>query len=198
MRKKEAVIFDWGGVLIDNPTVKMFNYLSNYFKIDEKELIRFYRNNCDKALQTGVEEEKIWEGLYEKFDIDGKTKPKIWKKAVENCFVDRKEIWNFVSELREKGYKTGFLSNTEKGAVEYFWENGYGECFDTAVFSCDEGIVKPNEQIYRVTLERLGVAANQAVFVDDKKENIEGAEKLGITGVLFTKRTDIEKISAII
>jgi len=198
MRKKEAVIFDWGGVLIDNPNKKMFNYLSNYFGVDQKGLIAFYRNNCNKALQIGVDEEKIWEDLYEKFKIDGSKKPKIWKEAVENSFVDRQEVWDFVAELREKGYKTGFLSNTERGAVEYFFEKKYDKFFDATVFSCDEGMVKPDERIYRITLDRLEVKPNEAVFVDDKKENIDAAEKIGIAGILFREVEDIAKISAII
>lgn len=196
--KKKAVIFDWGGVLIDNPTSKIITYLSNYFGVDKKNFIKFYRDNCDKSLQIGISEEEIWGGLCKTFNIEIKNRENIWKEAVKNCFVERKEVWDFVIDLRKKGYKTGFLSNTEKGAVEYFLENNYDKFFDVAVYSCNEGIRKPDEKIYRITLERLGVNAKEAVFVDDREENIKGAEKIGMEGILFKNIDDIDKISAII
>lgn len=44
---------------------------------------------------------------------------------------------------------------------------------------------KPNADIYEHTLKTLEVGADEAVFIDDKEENIEAAEKLGIHGIVF-------------
>lgn len=86
-----------------------------------------------------------------------------------------------VEELRELGMPTALLSNS--------WGNNYPwqeleELFDVAVISSDTGRRKPDPDIYRLTLERLALPAERAVFVDDGAPNIEAARLLGMHTVL--------------
>ena len=57
--------------------------------------------------------------------------------------------------------------------------------FETLVISAEEGVAKPATEIYRRTLERVGVAAAQTMFVDDMEENVVAACSLGMAGVVF-------------
>ena len=57
--------------------------------------------------------------------------------------------------------------------------------FDVAVFSCAEGTSKPEARIYELTLARLGSRAQQAVFIDDKADYIQGAAGAGLHTILF-------------
>ena len=52
------------------------------------------------------------------------------------------------------------------------------------MISGDVGLHKPQPEIYMLGAERLGVAAERCVFVDDLRENVEGAEAVGMAGVL--------------
>ncbi|SRR5579884_498217 len=56
---------------------------------------------------------------------------------------------------------------------------------DLMVFDGEEGVSKPNKQIYLRTLARLEVQAQEALFVDDKLENVEVAKRLGMQGVHY-------------
>jgi 2-haloacid dehalogenase len=58
--------------------------------------------------------------------------------------------------------------------------------FRDVVVSGDEKLVKPDPAIYRLALDRFGLTPGEAVFVDDRAENVEAADALGIHGVLFT------------
>ena len=58
--------------------------------------------------------------------------------------------------------------------------------FRDIVVSGDEKLTKPDAAIYRLALERFGLRAEQAVFVDDNAANVEGAKAVGIHGLLFT------------
>jgi len=58
--------------------------------------------------------------------------------------------------------------------------------FREIVVSGDEKLVKPDAAIYRLALGRFGIAAEDAVFVDDRTDNVEGARALGIHGIVFT------------
>ena len=58
--------------------------------------------------------------------------------------------------------------------------------FRDVVVSGEERLVKPDAAIYRLALDRFGLAAEQALFVDDRADNVAGAEAVGMRGHLFT------------
>ena len=60
---------------------------------------------------------------------------------------------------------------------------------DLIVISAEEKISKPDPRIYRSTAERLGVEVVDCLFVDDSRVNVEGAEAVGMTGLLFEDAT---------
>jgi putative hydrolase of the HAD superfamily len=66
--------------------------------------------------------------------------------------------------------------------------------FDHMTFSCDVRMVKPKPAIYEHCLHALGVAGSEALFLDDRPENIAAAQRLGIHSILFT--TPKEAIAA--
>ncbi|HYK38235.1 HAD-IA family hydrolase, partial [Alloacidobacterium sp.] len=57
--------------------------------------------------------------------------------------------------------------------------------FDHHTWSCELGIAKPDPAIYIHTCEKLGVAPAEALFLDDKAENIHAAEGVGLVGIQF-------------
>ena len=61
--------------------------------------------------------------------------------------------------------------------------------FDGGVFSWKEKCMKPDPEIYEILLKRYKIVPEQALFFDDRPENVEGARKVGINGVVFN--TDI-------
>jgi len=58
--------------------------------------------------------------------------------------------------------------------------------FEGIVVSGEEGLLKPDPGIYRLLLDRHGVSADQAVFIDDVAYNAAGATAMGIHGIVFT------------
>ena len=57
---------------------------------------------------------------------------------------------------------------------------------DGELFSCDCHLVKPDIEIYRMLLDKYSLCASECVFLDDKQENVDGAEACGILGIVFT------------
>ena len=58
--------------------------------------------------------------------------------------------------------------------------------FRDIVVSGDERLTKPDPAIYHLALDRFGLAPSEAVFVDDRQENVDAADALGMCGILFT------------
>jgi epoxide hydrolase-like predicted phosphatase len=92
----------------------------------------------------------------------------------------------YMRELRDRGYQLAICTNNVRE-----WESRWrtmlpvDEIFDVVVDSAFVGARKPEPRIYEITLERLGVAAESALMVDDVEPNCEAAIGLGIAAVWF-------------
>jgi putative hydrolase of the HAD superfamily len=83
-------------------------------------------------------------------------------------------------------YRTGILSNSFAGAREREQAAyGFEHMCDVVVYSHEEGVLKPDPRSYAIVCERLGVAPERAVFVDNVAANVEGARAVGMQGILF-------------
>jgi putative hydrolase of the HAD superfamily len=106
----------------------------------------------------------------------------------------------YMRELRGRGYRLAICTNNVRE-----WEARWramlpvDEIFDVVVDSGFVGCRKPEPRIYELTLERLGVAAQAALLVDDIEVNCDGARELGIEAVWF-QSTDqaIEEIELLL
>jgi putative hydrolase of the HAD superfamily len=98
--------------------------------------------------------------------------------------------WAFA--LQKAGVKTAILSNMGDVNLAYMREHfAWLTGFAWLTWSCELLTAKPDPAIYRHTLEKLGVAAHEAIFVDDIPANITAARALGIDGIQFTS---VEKL----
>jgi epoxide hydrolase-like predicted phosphatase len=89
-----------------------------------------------------------------------------------------------VRELRADGYRTAILTNNVKEWGSYWKRSIPLDLFDLIVDSCDVGLRKPDPAIYHLTCERLGVAPEAAVFLDDTRRHVEAARQVGLHGIL--------------
>jgi putative hydrolase of the HAD superfamily len=87
-----------------------------------------------------------------------------------------------VRRVKERGIPTGLISNSWGGTT--YDMKLIAELFDGVVISGEVGLHKPEPAIFRLGAERIGVPAEECVFVDDLRENCEGAEAVGMTAIL--------------
>jgi putative hydrolase of the HAD superfamily len=87
-----------------------------------------------------------------------------------------------VKRARGQGISTGLISNS-MGEGRYD-RGAFGELFDGVVISGEVGLHKPQPEIFLLGCERIGLAPEECVFVDDLRENCEGAEAVGMTAIL--------------
>lgn len=99
--------------------------------------------------------------------------------------VYNKELIENIKELK-KDYKIGLLSNSNKQSFEkYVKSQGFVDLFDVVVLSEQTGFAKPEKQIFEILLVRLKLQANQVLFFDDNKINVEAARNLGIQAEIW-------------
>ena len=83
-------------------------------------------------------------------------------------------------------YKLAVLSNAPAGLAGWLKDWGMLDFFDVVFCSAEEGVAKPDPAAFQRVLEQLGVAPEEAVFIDDSIGHVEAARALGLHGILFT------------
>ena len=186
----KAIVFDWGGVLIDHPVAEMNLYCAQKLHVDIKLLMQAflkYKTAYQKALIT---EDEVWDKICNEIGGEKPTVKSLCRDALQASYSPKKEMFDLARNLKNNGYKTGLLSNTEIPMMDFFKEQKY-DMFDITVFSCAEGTVKPEPKIYEILLKRLEVDASEAVFIDDIQEFINGAQNIGMKTILFENANQV-------
>jgi epoxide hydrolase-like predicted phosphatase len=188
----KSIVFDWGGVLIEDPSQKIFAYCAKALLITPKEFQHIYQK-FTRDFQKGIISEQIlWKKMCSELGIQKPTIPSLWETAFRQAYREKKEIFTLASTLKKNGYRIGFLSNTEVPAMKFFYEQKY-PMFDVTVFSCNEGTRKPEERIYQILVQRLQLQPEETLFIDDNEEFIQGAEQVGIKTIRFKNHHQLQK-----
>lgn len=99
-----------------------------------------------------------------------------------------------LERLKEKGYKLAIVSNSPPTTKERFARFELDSYFDALIWSFDYGVRKPNAKIFHAALERLGVQAEEAIFIGDSKDkDVEGAQAVGMQAFLLDRRNKYPK-----
>jgi putative hydrolase of the HAD superfamily len=179
-----SIVFDWDGVLIENPAQSLLQYCAKQLHTSDKTFTTAYRKYEESFQKGTISEHSLWKNISSELNTQSPTTSSLWEAAFKNVYKEKKEVFQFVSLLKQNSYITGFLSNIEYPTMRFFKKQRY-DMFDVTVFSCAEGTRKPEKEIYRILLTKLRVEPHETVFVDDRSDFIRGAENVGIHGILF-------------
>lgn len=106
--------------------------------------------------------------------------------------------WDFavpwVQELKQKGFRVFALSNWPKHIYDQREDKlDFLELMDGYILSYREHLIKPDPAVFHLLMDRYQILPEEAVFIDDRSENIEAAENLGIYGILFRSREQAQE-----
>jgi len=195
LQNTQVVIFDLGGVIINldiHKTLDAFRTLigEDFDLLEEAQLNQSFYMEYEKGNISCEEFRSHIRGLTSKQLTDQQIDD-AWNSMLLDIPPDR---FRWIDQLKGQ-YQLCILSNTNVIHVETFHkifgeQTPYqhpGELFDKLFYSCEMGMRKPDEDIYLEVLKGMGAAPHEAVFYDDKQENIDTAERLGIRGVLVER-----------
>lgn len=184
-----TVIFDIGDVLV---SANIKDYLMADPEIPNEivdELLKLWFINKDEVDDT-MDLDTYREIVNKRMGVEfSKYIPKLFKYNVE-CVTAFNYTIPMIQDLKDKGYKVYYLSNWSAWTHDLLQEAGkfdFLKLMDGGVFSYDVGYMKPNEEIYKILLNKYKINPEEAIFFDDREENIEAANKLGIHGIHFPR-----------
>lgn len=101
---------------------------------------------------------------------------------------------SYIRSQLKPNYKIGMISNIGRGWInDFFDEHQLHDLFDVTVLSGEEGITKPNPLIFERATRRICIPADETIFIDDIKENCEGAELAGMRSLLYTSPDTLQR-----
>ena len=200
-RKIDAVLFDFGGVFTASPFITieaagaelgvpveqfaqvMFGPYSEdtdhpWHRLERGEIT--LDDAAEKIRVLGKDQGIDFDPLKVLFSIGGGN-------GEQNPLVDR------VRQLKKDGYQTAIITNNI-AEFKDLWRAliPVDELFDLVVDSSTEGLRKPDPEMFRLALSRLGdIPPERSVFLDDYDSNVNAAVSLGIHGILVGE--DIQK-----
>ncbi len=186
----KGVIFDLGGVLIDNPALPMKSHITRVLKISEAQLHTLTTPLIPLYQKGLLTEEEFWRRVTKNIKLEREITTSIWEEAIKKSYSPKTEMFSLVSELKKNGMKIGILSNTEIPVVNFLSRMDYS-IFDVLIYSCLEGMRKPEKEIYLLSINRMGFKGEEIIFIDDSEENIKASQESGMHSILFVSPTQI-------
>ena len=177
------MFFDFGGVLT-TPVWDSFADFCEGEGLDPGSIKRLFREDAEaladlRGLETGSITEREFEASFGArlglANPDG---------LIDSMFAGMKpqpEMVGAVRELRAADIKTGLISNS--WSVAHYDRELLAKLFSDAVISAEVGLHKPKPEIYVLAAKRMEVRPQDSLFVDDLRENCEGAEAVGMTAI---------------
>lgn len=192
----KGVVFDWGGVIIDEPSGSLQRYCSRRLEIPiRKGSVAIWKFLPE--YQSGkLNERQFWEAVCTACDTPFDVIPakSLWSDAVRTVFDFRPEVVAAIQTLKHRGMRVGFLSNTEPEAARFFHEMYMDAWFDASVLSCEVGIAKPQREIYHLMADKLQLVPATILFLDDRQENIDGAVEVGMNAAKVSSSMTVMRV----
>ena len=175
----KAILLDMYGVIVKQTGDDFAPYVQKSFPELAAEEINTLGYKADMGELTSLE---VWEGLGFQGDLEQIEKEYLDTIELNDGFLE------FIHAVKGK-YKLAIISNDSSGWSKYIREKfELNQYFDVISISGDLKIRKPDERIFLLTAEKLGVRPEDCFYVDDRRNNLEAAKKLGMKQILLNSR----------
>lgn len=179
------IIFDVGGVIVKGHPSDILESINIDKELKEEVINKFFSNWSDLDLGLVTLKEKFNKCNFS-FDINDEL-----KNILINCFKYREfneDILELIHTLKNNNYNYNvyILSNNNFDTVEYLRSLDFYKYIDGDCFSCFYHVVKPDEELYKILIDKYDLDISCSLFIDDNEKNIDMANELGF----ITKRYD--------
>lgn len=184
-----AVIFDFGGVLCFHPAEERFARIAALLNISTLRLLEIFWEHRIEYDAGRLDSRAYWTQVAEAAGkhLDEPLLSQLGKLEIELWDNFDRRVFDWAAYLKSKGIRTAMLSNLPRSLGEALLARpGLLDAFDHLTLSYRLKIVKPDPAIYHYAAHGLAVTPAEALFLDDKPENVEGARAIGMRAELYS------------
>lgn len=177
----KAIILDMYGVIVKQTGDDFVPYVQKTFPDLSVEDICTPWFKADIGEMTSLE---VWKAIGFQGDLEKLEKEYLDTIELSDGFID------FIEKVKNK-YKLAIISNDSSRWSKYLREKfDINRYFDVISISGDLKIQKPDERIFLFTTTKLGVSAEDCIYIDDRTGNLEAAKKVGMHPILLNSRNE--------
>jgi epoxide hydrolase-like predicted phosphatase len=189
-----AIIFDFGRVISVQKPLSLFRNYEDELGLEPGTInsIMFDSEAWQEALVGRKTVEEFWYEIGPELGLSSGDVVDAFRHRYHADEAINEGVLDLIHRLHAN-YKLAVLSNSPPGLAQWLADWKVLNFFDVVFCSGDEGIAKPDPTAFELTLERLGVKPDEAVFVDDTREHVEAAQELGLQGILFKTAEALDK-----
>lgn len=119
-------------------------------------------------------------------------RPITLRELEANAKLDKEVV--AIAETLKNNYRIALLSNAPSAFIRALLaEHDLERLFHEIIISSEVGMVKPDAEIFQLTLERLKAEASEAIFIDDNEKHIRAAESVGIKSIQFISASQLRR-----
>lgn len=180
--KMKAIVLDMYGVIVKQTGDDFVPYVQQTFPDLSVEEICSPWFKADIGELTSLE---VWKAIGFEGDLEKIEEEYLDTIELSNGFID------FAEKVKNK-YKLAIISNDSSRWSKYLREKfDINKYFDVISISGDLKIQKPDERIFLLTIEKLGVKPEDCIYVDDRSGNLNAAKKVGMNPILLKSRNEL-------
>ncbi len=182
-----AIYFDLGGVIVRTEFQAPRQHLAERFGREYDDLVKlvFDSETAIQATLGLITEDQHWAAVARRLHLPESEIQAVRDEFFAGDVIDL-HLLDFMRGLR-KHYKVGLISNAWSDLRPWIIENKFEDVFDAMIISAELRVAKPDPAIFRIALEKFGVAPAEAVFLDDFPANLAGARAVGMHAIHFTQ-----------
>ncbi len=185
-----TIILDFGGVIYKLPDPKrVYRWMKVFGFKQDPEVLEMLSNPNESQLVTDIclgkiSEDKAWRLMFPKWRIN----PKI-SRTLRNQFFSKghlnQRLVRFMNELKTE-HQMGIISNAGDES-RFLMTNVFhlDQVVNEIIISAEEGVIKPDIEIFQIAMLRLDTKPEETLFVDDYDKNIGAAIDFGMKAILF-------------
>lgn len=195
----KAVIFDAGGVLHPDMSEAIKSDVKTELGLTKDQATEFWDLVMNTLGVGKISEAEFWPIVTKQFGLRTiRPEENLLGRVYEKRLTVRHELLDLARELSGIGIKTSVLSDTIESHAKAQTATGQYKPFDEIFLSNEVHIRKPGQKIYEIALEKLGVRAEETIFIDDREINLESPRRMGMRTILFESQEKlIEEIHAL-
>ncbi len=183
----KAVIFDYGGVLVEDNIEEISEAIAKKINKDFIEIRYKIKKFLRSFQKSKLSQSDYFKLISKSLDVDSKKLKKIWIME-SNKTRGNTQVENLIKKLKRKGYKIALLSNT----IPYGrYLKNHLRLFSVKVFS-KNNMRKPELAIYKLVIEKLCVQPKECLFIDNRTVNLVPARRIGMKTILFESPQQLE------
>ncbi|MET4781734.1 HAD family phosphatase [Glaciihabitans sp. UYNi722] len=182
-----VVVFDYGEVISRSPSERARADLLEVAGVDAEAFWASYwahRHGLDEGT-TSIRE--YWKLVAADVEVQWPESKihELWVADFTGWLSVEPGTFDVLADLHEGGTRIALLSNAGFDFASPFRFSPMAQYFERMFISAEMSKLKPNADIYLEVASELGISPARMIFIDNKQENVDGAEALGIIGHLF-------------